>query len=86
MSAPDLTVLTSAIDFDSVVSAVLAVFASWVVVLVTLKAVRMILAAVNESSSSYDDEMRDLARRGFTRDELRQAGWSDEDFDHYGFK
>lgn len=46
MPGPDLSALTDVIDFTTVVAAVLALFASIVIVYVTLKAIQLLLAAV----------------------------------------
>jgi hypothetical protein len=50
MAGPDLSIVTAAIEFSSVVGAVLGVAAAWLSVVVAVKGVRIVIATVRGHS------------------------------------
>ena len=81
MAGPDLSVVTAAVDFGSVVAAVVSVFAALVVVFVAWKGAKMVLCAVGGGGGTsfknsivrdawegytFADDARDRAAAGLT--------------------
>lgn len=77
MAGPDLSIVMAAVDFSTVLPAVLGVLAALIVVYVAMKGVKMIAVVVRGDSYwetySYEDDCRDRENAGLERQ--TQAEW-----------
>lgn len=71
MAAPDMSLLTAAADFDSVVAVVLVVMVAWLYVQVLVFGVSVVLRAVRSDDFSSD---------GFTSDDYYSERYSGEGY------
>lgn len=56
MSGPDMSLLTAAIDFGAVTTAVLGAAAALIVVYIAWKSAKMVIAAVKGGSDGYSSD------------------------------